>query len=336
MRVLGLSHPNSGCGYHRVVLPLITMPEVNGIITNYPNEEILAEKYDILLYNRVSQFDNNFDKVRTDLGCKIVVDMDDDWLLPSNHLNYYEYQEMNPRIEQNLRDADLVTCTHARLAERIYPLNKNVLILPNAIPFDVYQFTSEKVDDDKIRIFWCGGITHEGDLEILKNPVRRLMAHKDKIKMVIGGYNDENHLSKWLWDKMVSYFTNSKKLEHFILKGTTPDKYMSMYEQADIMLVPLLSSDWAAGKSNLKLLEAAVKGVPVICSAVEPYINDFDAPVLWVYNQSDWFKHLNFLINDKQARLEYGQKITEWAKRKYNLSEVNITRKAAFADLIKA
>jgi hypothetical protein len=45
---------------------------------------------------------------------------------------------------------------------------------------------------------------------------------------------------------------------------------------------------------------------------------------------------LNFLINDKQARLQYGQKITEWAKRKYNLSEVNITRKAAFADLIKA
>jgi glycosyltransferase involved in cell wall biosynthesis len=243
---------------------------------------------------------------------------------------------MNPRIEQNLMDADLVTCTHQRLAERIYPLNKNVLILPNAIPFDVYQFTSEKVEDDKIRIFWCGGITHEGDLEILKNPVRRLMAHKDKIKMVIGGYNDENQLSKWLWDKMVSYFTNSKKLEHFILKGTTPDKYMSMYEQADIMLVPLLGSKWAAGKSNLKLLEAAVKGVPVICSAVEPYINDFDAPVLWVYNQSDWYKHLNFLINDKQARLEYGQKITEWAKRKYNLSEVNITRKAAFADLIKA
>jgi hypothetical protein len=95
VRVLGLSHPNSGCGYHRVVLPLITMPEVKGIITNHPNEEILSQKYDILLYNRVSQFDGNFDRVREDLGCKIVVDMDDDWLLPSNHLNYLHSREIS-------------------------------------------------------------------------------------------------------------------------------------------------------------------------------------------------------------------------------------------------
>jgi glycosyltransferase involved in cell wall biosynthesis len=336
MKILGLSHPQSGCGYHRVVLPLITMPDVKGIITNYPSEETLADKYDILLFNRVSQFDGNFEHVRNQLGCKIVVDMDDDWELPSNHLNYADYQRMALQIEQNLMEADMVTCTHERLAAKIYPLNKNVLILPNAIPFDHYQFIDKKVESDLVRIFWCGGITHEGDLEIIKNPVRRLQAQRNKIQMVIGGYNQDNPLSKWLWDKMVSYFTDSKKLNHEVINSMSVDKYMAMYEQADIMLVPLLKSDWAAGKSNLKLLEASVKSVPVICSAVEPYINDIDAPVLWVHKQSDWYKHLNFLINDKAARLEYGKKINEWAKRKYNLVEVNATRKATFADLIKA
>lgn len=336
MKILGLSHPQSGCGYHRVVLPLITMTDVKGVITNYPSEETLADKYDILLFNRVGQFDGNFDDVRKNLGCKVVVDMDDDWDLPTNHLNYNDYQQMGKRIEQNLMEADMVTCTHERLAAKIYPLNKNVVILPNAIPFDIYQFTDNKIESDLVRIFWCGGITHEGDLEILKNPVRRLQAQREKIQMVIGGYNQDNPLSKWLWDKMVSYFTDSRKLNHQVIESMQVDKYMAMYEQADIMLVPLLKSDWAAGKSNLKLLEAAVKSVPVICSAVEPYINDKDAPVLWVEKQSDWFKHLNFLINDKQARLEYGQKINEWAKRKYNLTDVNVTRQSAFADLIKA
>lgn len=312
------------------------MPDCKGVITNMPNEDMLAQKYDLLVYNRIGPFDNNLENARKELGCKIVVDMDDDWYLPSNHLNFYDYQDMKPRIENNLIEADMVTCTHERLAERIYPFNKNVIILPNAIPFDTYQFTAEKIEDEKIRIFWAGGITHEGDLEILRNPIRRLMAHKDLIKMVLGGYNDDNPLSKMLWDKMVSYFTNSKKLDHTILKGTTPDKYMSMYEQADIMLVPLLQSDWAAGKSNLKLLEASVKSVPVICSAVAPYINDKDAPVLWVHNQSDWYKHLKFLINNKNAREDYGQKINEWAKRRYNLTEVNIARKAAFTSIINS
>jgi glycosyltransferase involved in cell wall biosynthesis len=336
MKILGLSHPQSGCGYHRVVLPLITMPDVKGVITNYPSKETMADKYDILLYNRVSQFDGNFDDVRNQLGCKIVVDMDDDWNLPSNHLNYAEYQEMGKRIEQNLMEADLVTCTHERLASKIYPLNKNVVILPNAIPFGSYQFLDNKTESDLVRIFWCGGITHEGDLEIIKNPIRRLQAEKKKIQMVVGGYNQDNPLSKWLWDKMVSYFTDSKKLNHLVINSMQVDKYMAMYEQADIMLVPLLKSDWAAGKSNLKLLEASVKSVPVICSAVEPYINDTDAPVLWVQKQSDWYKHLNLLINDKAARLEYGKKINEWAKRKYNLADVNAARQSAFADLVKA
>jgi glycosyltransferase involved in cell wall biosynthesis len=334
MKILGISHPHSGCGFHRVVLPLGFMNDVSGYVTNIPTDEVLEKHWDILLFNRISQYDGNYDAVRKQIGCKIVIDMDDDWLLPSNHINYYDYQELNPRIEKNLREADMVTCTHERLAEKIRPFNSNVHIFPNAIPFGEHQFTEDKNQDDKLRIFWCGGITHEGDLEILKNPIRRLSLHKQKIKMVIGGYDNSNELSQFIWDKMVGYFTSSRQLPYEILKGTSPDKYMHMYSNADIMVVPLLASDWSAGKSNLKLLEASVKKIPVICSAVEPYINDFDAPVLWAYNQKDWNKHLNLLINNPEIRKEYGEKINEWAKRKYNIFDVNVTRRKAFADLI--
>jgi glycosyltransferase involved in cell wall biosynthesis len=334
MKILGLSHPHSGCGFHRVVLPLGFMNDVSGFVTNIPTDDVLTQKWDILLFNRISQYDNNFDKVREQIGCKIVVDMDDDWILPSNHINYYDYQELNSRIEKNLRNADLVTCTHERLANRIRPFNSNVKVFPNAIPFGEHQYHDNKNNSDKVRIFWCGGVTHEGDMEILKNPIRKLKTHQHKIQMVIGGYDDSNDISKFIWDKMVSYFTASKQLPHEILKGTSPDKYMNMYSNADIMLVPLLSSDWSAGKSNLKLLEAATKKIPAICSAVEPYINDIDAPVFWVHNQTDWNKHLNLLINNPEIRKEYGEKIYQWAKRKYNIFDVNASRRKAFADLI--
>jgi glycosyltransferase involved in cell wall biosynthesis len=237
---------------------------------------------------------------------------------------------MNKQIENNLRVADAVTCTNEKLANLITNLNENVHIIPNALPYGYHQFTSEKSEDEKIRIFWCGGITHEGDLELLKNPFRKLSLHNDKIKMVLGGYTATDELSKWLWDKMLSYFSNSMKLDYEIINGTTPDKYMSMYNNADIMVVPLLKSDWSACKSNLKLLEAATKGIPVICSKVEPYAIDTDAPVLWVEKQSDWFKHLNFLINNKNARIEYGEKIKEWAGRKYDFFTINNARRTTF------
>lgn len=330
MKILGISHPNSGCGYHRIVLPLMFMENITGICTNKPTDEMLSEKWDVLFYNRVSMFDNNLEETKKQLGCKIVVDMDDSWLLPTNHLNYHDYVDMNQQIENNLRVADTVTCTNERLANLIKPFNKNVHIIPNALPYGYHEFTSEKSEDEKIRIFWCGGITHEGDLELLKNPFRKLSLHKDKIKMVLGGYTATDELSKWLWDKMLSYFSNSMKLDYEIINGTTPDKYMSMYNNADIMVVPLLKSDWSACKSNLKLLEAATKGIPVICSKVEPYSIDTDAPVLWVEKQSDWFRHLNFLINNKNARIEYGEKIKEWAGRKYDFFTINNARRTTF------
>lgn len=336
MKILGIANPKSGCGYHRVSLPLGFMDDIKGVVTNKVTPEQLAEGFDIIFYNRLSMFDNNFEDFKREYGYKFVMDMDDDWILPTNHLNYYEYLDYKPRIENNLRSADLVTCTNQKLADKIKPFNENVVVVPNALPYGFDQFVNNKIQSDKIRIFWCGGITHEGDLETLRNPIKRLSAHKEKIEMVIGGYDTSNNSSKWLWDKMVGYFTSSCRLPHQKLLSLPPNQYMSMYDNADIMLIPLMESEWSSCKSNLKLLEAASRECAVICQAVEPYINDYDAPVLWVYKQSDWFKHLNYLINNPEKIKEYGQKTKEWANRKYNIADHNKTRRAAFANLIKA
>lgn len=312
------------------------MDHISGYVTNLPSEEALKKQWDILFFNRVSFFDEYLAEVKKEMNTKLVVDMDDDWILPANHINYDTYAEFKLRIENNLRVADLVTCTNERLAKRIRPFNQNVKIFPNALPYGHHQFTSDKIESDRIRIFWCGSVTHEQDISILKYPIKRLLEFKSDIRMVLGGYNDENILSKNIWDRMLSTFTNGKTLDYKVLKGLKPTEYMKLYEQGDIMVIPLEDSTWHGCKSNLKILEAASKKIPVICSAVEPYINDSEAPVLWVRNQSDWYKHLKFLIKNKNAREDYGEKIYEWANEKYNIFKINEDRRTAFADLIKA
>jgi len=55
-----------------------------------------------------------------------------------------------------------------------------------------------------------------------------------------------------------------------------------------------------------------------------------------VNSQKDWYIHLKDLILNPNKRLDYGEKIHEWAKSKYNLIDINESRKAAFDNLIKA
>ena len=334
MKILGLSSPESGCAYHRVVIPMALMDDMDGVVTNMPNQEILANGYDLIFYNKICPFDEHWDETKKTLGVKVVMDIDDDWQLPHNHISKNIFDDLRNRIENNIRQADLVTTTNERLANKIEKLNKNVLILPNAIPYGFGQFHDMKVESNNIRIFWAGSITHEHDIAILKNPIRRI--NDSRIQMVVGGYNNSDKYSTIIWDRICSMFTNNKKLPFKILHGTTPNKYMEMYQEGDIMLIPLEDSQWHSCKSNLKILEAASKYMPCIVSNVEPYSRDKDAPVLWVNNQKDWNKHIMTLVKDKNLRDEYGKRLYQWAKEKYNHQEINSIRAAAFRDLIKA
>jgi glycosyltransferase involved in cell wall biosynthesis len=310
------------------------MNDIQGLVTNLPQEDVISQKWDIVLYNRFSPFDGHLDECREKLGAKIVVDLDDDWILPANHINYYHYLSYRERLERNIREADLVTCTNDLIADKVVKLNKNVEVIPNGIPFGEFNFTLEREPSDKVRIFWCGSVTHEPDISILKGPIRRLAG--ENVKMVMGGYNDSNETSKKIWDRMASTFTNAWQMDYLVLKGCLPDVYMEMYRHADIGLIPLEHGTWHAGKSNLKVLECASKKIPVIVSHVPPYTRDKDAPILWVRNQKDWYKHIKTLIHDKEKREDLGEQLYQWAYGKFNLADINKRRREIFERLIQA
>ena len=335
MNIIGITNQNSGCGYHRVLLPLGFMDGIKGYVTNFITPE-KTDGWDILLFNRLSPYDSNWRDTKDLLKCKVVMDIDDYWVLPPNHLNYNQYKIFGDRIENNLREADMVTVTNHELLEKVLPFNSNAHIFPNALPFGHNQYHEEKRDSELIRIFWCGGVSHEEDIKMLRGPISKLKIHADKIKMVIGGFTDTDEYSRSIWQRMFSAFTAGGQLPYMKLHSTPPTTYMQMYEHADIMVIPLENTEWHSCKSNLKVLEAASKRIPVIVSNVAPYNHDPDMPVLWVNSQKDWFSHLNYLILNADARAEYGNKIYDWANKKYNIKEVNQRRFVAFSDLCKA
>jgi len=330
MNIIGVTHKESGCGYHRVMLPLAFMNDIKGYVTNFITED-KTEGWDLLLYNRICQYDINWNKTKELLGCQVVMDIDDYWQLPVNHLYYNTYQDIAERIERNLMQADLVTVTNINLLNKVKQFNDNVVITPNALPYGLNQFNDTRVKSDKVRLFWCGSISHDNDIKILKEPLKRLQGRKD-IQMVMGGYNDSDAYTKSIWDKMFSMFTGN--LPSIKLHSASPTQYMDMYNYADIVLIPLEDSEWHACKSNLKILEAAAKRLPVICSNVAPYNMDVDAPVLWVNNQKDWFRYINLLTNNPSLRENLGNELYAWASKRYNFQEINQQRYDAYKSII--
>jgi glycosyltransferase involved in cell wall biosynthesis len=334
IQVLGVTQKQSGCGWHRVTLPLAFMPDSYNHICNHPTKEILEERnFELLLFNRFSQFDTDWDETKKHF--KVVMDLDDDWELPYNHPLYPFYEPQKKRVVNNIFNADLITCTNERIANKVSKINKNVIVLPNALPYGEHQYTSDKYESDKTRIFWAGGSTHMDDIKLLANPFKRLSSLPN-IEMVLGGYTDTDPISKKYWDKVHSMFSNGNKLANRKLNSELPTNYMEHFKHADIMVVPLQNSQWHASKSNLKLLEAAAKKLAVVVSDVEPYNIDKDAPVLWVKSQADWFKHISYLVNNPNERIKLGEDLFEWAKNKFNNERINQTRRKAFGDLIKA
>jgi hypothetical protein len=201
-----------------------------------------------------------------------------------------------------------------------------VEIVPNAIPYGEEQFLLDKKPSDLIRLFWSGSGTHGKDLEILRNPMKRI---NFPVRTIIAGYNEQE---KPIWDGMIAAFTNGLKLKPTIYNYNQVTEYMAAYCDSDISLIPLIDSKFNSMKSNLKVLETASKKNPAIVSNVHPYKGFY--PACHVNSQKDWYYWIKMLVNDKQAREHYGNALYDYCNKNYNLHEVNKHRFAIYSKLI--
>lgn len=319
MNIFGLINKNSGPGFHRIHVPLLLMPDVDCYITNAVTEEDFEKrKPDVIYYNRLVS--DEVLALQSRYHFRVVVDVDDYWHLDPHHIMFrFSKQNSVPRHqEKNLRSADLVTCTHDRLAEEVYKLNKNVVVLPNAIPKNLPDFfPTDRTQSAKghQRVFWQGSVTHEKDLALLRDAIKKLP--KDKFMMVMAGYTEQIE-----WERMADCYTNYKKMPGVVLPGSGTTEYYRNYQYADVCVVPLLSTKFNCYKSNLKILEAAHSGLPVIASNVHPYK---DIPgVMYVDRREHW---LSWLL-DTGAWAEKARVLKEYCDKEFNFESINLKRAA--------
>lgn len=339
-------------------------------------------KYDLFVFHRMLP-EGMIERIKAECpNTKIICDIDDLWELTSSHILYNHYLNWNisDAIKKHIRLSDYVTTTTPLLAAKIKLLNPNVFVFPNALVSDS-EFKPNLIPSDKIRFGIIGGCTHVKDMELLDGLVKQLPQDiLNKIQFVLGGFDkgiiqipqEDGSVRKeplpWkdnVWVKMEKILTNDYQtispehkqfLQQFLVglefNGNEPYKriwakdiwnYATIYDDIDVLLVPLVDNEFNRSKSELKMIEASVKQKACIVSDVMPYrlcaipaiekggtINP-KGNCLVVNNAKGsrgWAKAITRLVKDNELRNMITNNLTELTAtgEKYNLKKVTEDR----------
>lgn len=337
---------NNPSDYHRLLLPAkyIEDPSITIRLVKHTeckeNED--AFNCDIVFLSRLFIYDwSVMEQLRKKYGFKIIVDFDDHYTLSPHQLRYKLWQEHNvaARMIDACKGADMVFVTNEQLYNVYKQFNKNVQIVPNAVPFneqnvsknctivpETDKFVSKREPSDKIRFIYAAGASHYHDLKLLKGLFDRLRSDsqfKDKATFTFCGYDDTDVTKKM---ESICKINGS-----YVRRDILPlDRYMEHYNYGDVSIAPLVDNFYNRCKSNLKFIEAASMKMPFICSEISTY-----APVLGCKNTGDWYKAFRFFINNPDYIAYYGNENYEHAKGRYNLRKVNELRVQAFESFYK-
>lgn len=263
MKITAVYNPKSGGSYHRVKL-------WSEFVENVTLVEDLTEDHvkdcDILYLHWNSKIPLTTLSIwREKYGFKIVADIDDVWRLPEE----FQYSAF---LSQHLCQlADHVVCSTEYLVQDIMNWNLNVTVIPNLLPAGYGQFTPGKKIHKKIRIGIGGSVSHYADYLSLRPIIESMEANKwikNNVEFAIIGYNVRDKR----WKEVVKMFKNVK-----LFSVKPHESYMSLYDNLDVMLLPLLDTEINRGRSLLKIYECFCKNVVPIVSGVDLLkIKDFE------------------------------------------------------------
>jgi len=318
--VFGWLADRAGCGTIRVMQPLDTLEEERGISVKY-DEKLQTKGFmpKVLLGQRVCKDSptNLWQTMAHYPGQrpKLVYELDDDlWNVdPSNvaafdwFINGYDFRtqtfhDVQGNIKANISVADRVTVTTDALANLVRQYNENVVVVPNRIPEWVLDW--ERPKNERLTIGWMGSHTHSMDWEQAAPHVSRFLKRNPEVGFHLMGGKYGNWFK--LPEEQVRYTEWINGVENV---------WRSI--DFDIALAPLRPHVFNQSKSNLKALEAAALGIPIVASDCGPYPEfvEHGKTGFLVKRDHEWAKFLNELVNDTDMRAEMGAAAKEKARQ---------------------
>jgi O-antigen biosynthesis protein len=210
-------------------------------------------------------------------------------------------ENIRSRLKYALAHCDRMVVTTDFLADAYRQFISDIRVVPNRLEQEIWlPLQSLKRTAKKPRIGWAGGISHQSDLVLLKE--------------VIDQTRDE---ADWIFFGMCPDELRPLLAEYHAWRDFSdyPSRLAAL--NLDIAVAPLAHTPFNQGKSNLRLLEYGILGLPVVCTDIDPYR---DSPACCVANTSaSWIEALRARIYDSDAREQEGRDMRRWVQRHYLL-----------------
>ncbi len=346
------SYPKiSGVDYHRLWMPHNVMSDLfkDEIEISLINEvdsatDEFLKDFDLVVMNRFASKINEpqalIDKLKR-VGLPYVIDLDDDYILPKNHILYHVAKDGNhtEQISLAVKNATACTVTHELLGNTLNKElgQKNIYIVPNGIYPDGHFALREPQNNGKLNFGWSGSITHLEDVILMHDGLYSLYTaddYTDKFRVVYGGFATQSETSQAILS-VLSARGKASESQFGIFKETGVKEYGNFYDLINVSLIPLRNNRFNNNKSNLKLLESGFKMKAVICSDVYPYSPDLKHNVncLKVKHKNDWYKYMTKLIDNPNLVEDLRAQLYIDVQR-YHMTNVATERFEAYKEIL--
>lgn len=317
MKIDVLNQAGGGVGEYRVTTPHTFLSD-KGHKVNFINNineplsgDIVFIHISIIVNSNEEHYLNMFNYIKhiKNQGIKVIIDIDDYWVLPTWH-NLYGLTKVGKMAATpyNIRHinvfnlADHVTTSTDFLYKEIKKHIKHVTVLPNSLHDTFISNKKSDLNNDRLKITWGGSSTHMSDIKLIDRS--GIMSKMDKIngQFILAGFNtmikmpdgqivDSPDQSEWpKYEKIITNNYNflDKNYKNYLLKydktsyhttnvsyirrwARDVKNYLSVFSDVDIVLAPLVNDSFNKAKSELKLIEAGWNKKPVICSNMPQY-----------------------------------------------------------------
>lgn len=306
MKIAIVSSKDTGVDYHRLIRPFALLQDKYDITRcQGVSEEMFDHNFDVVVFSRLLPIteQKRFIRELQSRGTYVICDVDDYWVLPTNHIAYKANKVYRKYMIDAMMYANEVWTTHELLGGLIDDLNDNWHVIPNALDPNEPQWQPKESYGNKIG--WAGGVTHFHDLMRTKD------AWGDVVPVICGFRNEKEWLR--LADKFRAEYIESMNV----------DNYGLLYDNFDIAIAPLERNLFTKCKSNLKILEAGMKGLPIFVENQHPYTDDAKG----IFKVDNWEIAIRRIKNmDVEDVEESGKHLRKYVIENYDLNKVNELR----------
>jgi len=232
----------------------------------------------------------------------------------------YNKKEIQKNVATMAALADVITVSTEAIRERLLPLNKNIVVVPNAFDERLVGARPEHKQPDAPLIMWRGSKTHRKDLNVAGEACIQL--------------SQANPNATWLFLGETPWFADYMPHKNTICaEPIDPIEYWEFLGKTkpSIMIVPLNDCEFNRSKSNICWQEASFAGAATLA----PNWPEWKKPGVTNYeNGADFLPKLMAMLEASKVQLSCNaNKSWQYINENLLLSIVNKKRHAILEEL---